>query len=514
MRRTLALVLAVLLLLTPLGVHASELDPSSQDGTEFPAEGGPREDDPQEEGPGEEDLPVESAPETDDPGTDGADTPSEDDTDAETIPPELITDVHVAYIKGSNDRFKPEDAITKAETCSIVYGLLAQLPEQVDDTQFSDVAPTAWYAAFVNALGQMGVVAGPGDGTFQPSKPITRAEFVQLLCGFYRDELADAGLENPFSDVPEDQWYSQAVAFAAQQGWISGYLDGTFCPEKNIKRSEAVVIVNRMLGRRADTASLAAAGQILQFVDVAYGYWAYPDIMEASLVHNHGLDDLGQETWSEVTVPAAQHAPGYHLLDGQLYKIDSTRHFVRDVTDGVLQFGHDGRYTSGDAELDQLLTPVILRYTVEGASRSDNLRSLFEHITKLGNYTYLGRNNHHPEGATGWEIEDAKVMLRTHRGNCFNFAGLFTMMARRLGYQAKGVSGWIVLGEGWDPDDHGWVEIVEDGKTYFCDPEEYAIRYNQKHLHPDWKFLLMLPYRRGAWRFQPEYQYTKFNTIG
>ena len=59
-------------------------------------------------------------------------------------------------------------------------------------------------------------------------------------------------------------------------------------------------------------------------------------------------------------------------------------------------------------------------------------------------------------------------MLRTKRGNCYNYAAAFWAAARQLGFDARVVSG----GVGWSGSPHGWVEIDNaDGVPYIYDPE-------------------------------------------
>ena len=93
----------------------------------------------------------------------------------------------------------------------------------------------------------------------------------------------DAASTDVFSDVSANAWYYHYVMGAAQYGWITGYPDGTFRPESKITRAELAAIINRMLGRSADKAFIAAhSGQISQFSDVSPTHWAYYDVMEGS----------------------------------------------------------------------------------------------------------------------------------------------------------------------------------------------------------------------------------------
>lgn len=72
---------------------------------------------------------------------------------------------------------------------------------------------------------------------------------MKLLCAYF-DRPGAAG-ETSFPDVPAGHWAADAIAYAAAQGWISGYPDGSFQPEQTVTRAETVKILNRALGRPA-----------------------------------------------------------------------------------------------------------------------------------------------------------------------------------------------------------------------------------------------------------------------
>ena len=85
---------------------------------------------------------------------------------------------------------------------------------------------------------------------------------------------------------------------AVAYGWIDGYSDGTFQPEKNITRAEAAKMVNAMLARQGDQAYVDAHGDSLRlFPDVAKDHWAYYEIAEAANAHDFAVKS-GAESWT------------------------------------------------------------------------------------------------------------------------------------------------------------------------------------------------------------------------
>ena len=147
----------------------------------------------------------------------------------------------------------------------------------------------------MNTLASLGIINGVGNNRCEPERAITRAEFTAIAMRFADLE---AGGENIFSDVHEDEWFYDIVVGSIQYGWINGYPDGTFRPYSTITRAEVTTIVNRMLGRAADTAYADNHGDSLrQFTDLESAHWAYYDIVEATNGHTYSKSS-GAENWT------------------------------------------------------------------------------------------------------------------------------------------------------------------------------------------------------------------------
>ena len=160
---------------------------------------------------------------------------------------------------------------------------------------FDDVPADAWYAKAVNTLASLEILAGIDGNRYEPNRPITRAEFTVIAMRFAHPE--EVGGENLFTDIYPTDWFYPQVVGSIQYGWINGYADGSFRPNNTITRAEVTAIVNRMLGRSADKAFIAANTESLtQFVDVSKLYWAYYEIVEATNAHDYTKTN-GVETW-------------------------------------------------------------------------------------------------------------------------------------------------------------------------------------------------------------------------
>ena len=82
---------------------------------------------------------------------------------------------------------------------------------------------------------------------FQPSRNVTRAEFVKMLVRSLSCRYTYLGTDTGFSDVDQNQWYAEYIKFAVENKWINGYKDGTFRPNAPITRDEAAKILTRAI---------------------------------------------------------------------------------------------------------------------------------------------------------------------------------------------------------------------------------------------------------------------------
>lgn len=210
----------------------------------------------------------------------------------------LDTTNHNAYVSGrSATTFAPTGTLSRAEAAQLLYELMTeQAHKQYDRSgnDFSDVPAGQWYTVAVSTLANVGAITGCGDGTFQPGKSISRAEFATILAGIYGVNTSKG---MPFSDVGRS-WYYDSVATACANGWVSGYTDGTFRPNQTITRAEAVSILNRVLGRSCDLTFVQANAQTaLHFTDVPANAWYYADVIEASMGHTY-TELAGIERWT------------------------------------------------------------------------------------------------------------------------------------------------------------------------------------------------------------------------
>ncbi|KRF35897.1 S-layer homology domain-containing protein [Paenibacillus sp. Soil787] len=200
---------------------------------------------------------------------------------------------HLPYINGYEDgSFKPDMNMTRAEIASILYSFIAN-KEGAKPSKFKDVSSGAWYEEAVSYLSQHGMLNGYDDGTFKANQPITRAELTTVLTSYFKLTLTDT-ITNKFIDVGAQHWAKKYIDSAAVKGWINGYEDDMFRPDKNVTRAEAVVIVNRALVRKVDPSKVETYKG--KFTDIA-GHWAAGDIIEAAVAHDYVKVAEDKEKW-------------------------------------------------------------------------------------------------------------------------------------------------------------------------------------------------------------------------
>ena len=221
-----------------------------------------------------------------------------------TIPDEVPTglngDDHYAYIVGYPDKtVRPQNGITRAEVATIFFRLLTDETRDANSTKsnsYSDVAAGAWYNHAVSTLSAMGIVKGDSDGKFNPNAPITRAEFAAIAARF--DDKANTTTAD-FSDIAS-HWAKNEISAASNNGWITGYPDGTFRPDNKITRAEAMTLVNRVLKRLPETEEDLHDDMIKWSDNSDVSQWFYLDVQEATNSHYYQTKENQFEKWTEL----------------------------------------------------------------------------------------------------------------------------------------------------------------------------------------------------------------------
>lgn len=181
-------------------------------------------------------------------------------------------DLKKAYIQGYPDNtFRPDNNVTRAEAAVILANFISENSKN-SRNMLNDVSKNAWYYDAVQKLVDKKVLSGYPDGGFHPNDSLSRAELAALIT---RAKGMDTG-KHSFKDVSDNHWASKAIGACAEAGYISGYPDGSFAPDRQITRAEMVSMVNRSFkipNKKTENNT---------FRDVSVSYWGYKDIMKAA----------------------------------------------------------------------------------------------------------------------------------------------------------------------------------------------------------------------------------------
>lgn len=160
---------------------------------------------------------------------------------------------------------EPLREITRAEVAALIYqALVAKGEAEVitspyivkPDTEipsFSDLVGH-WAEAYIRALVSMNLTQGFADGSYQPDKPMTRAQYAALITSAFSPTPKRQPTE--FTDIPQDFWAAKAIEIAASGGFVGGFSDRTFRPHQNVQRLQVIVSLVNGLGLPAASQDL------------------------------------------------------------------------------------------------------------------------------------------------------------------------------------------------------------------------------------------------------------------
>lgn len=469
------------------------------------------------------------------------------------VNPELSTARNTVYATGYADAsgntyyFQPDGQLTRAQAATMLYKLLDTTVDGANDVSFSDVSKTAWYADAIKRLTSYGLLNGTSEDKFEPTRSITRAEFVKMICNIYGTKTYTEKCK--FTDVAEvdstgnKTWYYDAIMTAYMEGWITGYKqsDGTyrFERQKPITRAEAVTILNRVIGRTpTESEKTTIRGYTWRiFADLTDSHWAFCDIMQATtgcgeaipktglsagrhkinvggshyyffvnsdgrfIAYSKGLQKASDGNSYYISANgggARVYSAGVYSLGGDLYLLNSDGSVIREPRSGyesrvyeynnrmyyiqedgtllqnesygVLYFGKNGAFTTGDSTLDSWLNWFVKDIAASSKGQEDKLFDAYiavrEYPANRYGYGYAGY--YRVAGIEYLNYEELAILfLQNARGTCAEWACAMVYVARRLGYQADFGSGYLRSGAF-----HMWEVIKINGVKYVCDVEQ------------------------------------------
>ena len=149
----------------------------------------------------------------------------------------------------------------------------------------------------LNTTDHFAYIVGYGNGEVRPQNNITRAEVTAIAARFNHDGDKTAA---KFSDIA-NHWAKDEISIAYNNGWITGYPDGTFDPQRDITRAETITLVNRILNRQPETEDDLLPNMTVWTDNANPKAWYYLAVQEATNSHYYEFKTNSQyEKWTEL----------------------------------------------------------------------------------------------------------------------------------------------------------------------------------------------------------------------
>lgn len=158
---------------------------------------------------------------------------------------------------------------------------------------FGDVDTDDWFFDAVKYANENSLMSGTAENEFDPNGSVTRAMLVTIL--WRAEGKPQVNYIMPFEDVPDEEYYAEAVRWAASEGIVKGYSENEFAPNENIIREQIAAIMHRYASYKKYDTSVGENTNILSYSDFS--------------------------SISEYAIPSVQYAVGSGLIKG---KTDST----------------------------------------------------------------------------------------------------------------------------------------------------------------------------------------------
>ena len=141
--------------------------------------------------------------------------------------------------------YKPDNKVTRAEFVKMVNGIIDY--SKVSDIKFNDVPESEWYYKDVRIAQSIGYISGYSLSEFGPNDYITREQAASILARVQYLKNNSAGTDKFSDNNSLSSWAVEAVGATSEAGFISGYVDGSFRPQKSLTRAEAITMLDNVL---------------------------------------------------------------------------------------------------------------------------------------------------------------------------------------------------------------------------------------------------------------------------
>ncbi|PKM76211.1 MAG: hypothetical protein CVU90_13720 [Firmicutes bacterium HGW-Firmicutes-15] len=255
-------------------------------------------------------------------------------------------------------------------------------------SNFSDVASTDVNAIYINYLVGRGIITGYPDGGYHPEEGLTRAQAATVIVKAAGLSV-DPTLTNPFSDVSDNHWAKAYITKAAQAKYISGMPDGSYHPDEQLTRAQAISLILRLSQQTLTGTKLPA------LTDIDSNHWAAPSVAVGLASGMVGLSADSKQ----------------YLPDSPFNRI-SLAHAL-----GVLLTQDPGLYAT---PLEGILITRKGSVTIQSAGSLSVMEVKTETIVKTGDIIKTGVNSsaelNYPDGSSMLLEENTQITVAESKG--------------------------------------------------------------------------------------------------
>ncbi len=338
--------------------------------------------------------------------------------------------------------------------------------------EFQD-CPAAWYHEYIDYAVYAGLMNGVGEGSFAPDESLTRAMAVTVL---YRMAGSPAvSQKSSFTDVPENEWYSDPVAWAQAEGVVNGISPTEFAPEANVTREQLAAILWRASGSvsvSADLSGFQDATKVSDYAKEAMAWAVGEGIFKGD--QNARLNPADSATRAEFATIITRYLGGSYDCRGSSVLIPAGGEKTLTVTLTLSQeektaldscFPY-GAYIEGYVEFSNDLTaahatflayygdwteaPVLESYDFMDAAEADNYL-----------YTTVGDEYGNTLGSLGYSYLDL-IPVTTDVNQAFTYSSFF---GQALGYVGDNLMDYIA----YNPKHIAISNPTTNGSFYYAD---------------------------------------------
>jgi len=169
-------------------------------------------------------------------------------------------------LKGYDDgSFKPDKILNRVEALKVILeGADINSDDDVSESPFSDVAQEQWFAKYVLRAKYLGIVKGNPDGSFEPDRQVKRVEFIKMLLEANRFRKEKWEGQQLYNDIPGEAWYTPYMNYAGKAGLVLPDSSNNLNPEKAVTRAEMseILYLMRIILRGSDTQFLVQQAEL------------------------------------------------------------------------------------------------------------------------------------------------------------------------------------------------------------------------------------------------------------